>query len=172
MSETVHIPVNKRRLLIQAIFFSLIGVVVFVGAFAMAEQQVTYAYIWQSAGILAALFAILAAGAKLKKRAEKSAGLIINKQGFTDNSSDIGVGEVLWKSVKKIDREQCKKYDLLIVDVKKNEHFLNNAKNSAVKRLLQQNIHRYDTPVVIDPVYLSSDLDTVLGEIEGYYKVS
>lgn len=170
MSDSVHIPLNKRRLTIQIALFVVAGLGGMIGFFALAESTSLNPLIWQAMGVALCFFAIIAAGSKAKKRSDKNGGLIINKDGITDNSSDLSLGFIPWKSIQQIDEELCLKNEYLIIGVRKPGEFVKKAKNSAIKRLLEQNIRNFDTPVVIEPNTLKASLEELLDIIKDKRK--
>lgn len=158
MEETVHIPVNKMKLLFHTVIFSGIGIALLIGCFSLAESSEMSPIIWQGAGILLCLIAVLAAGAKAKKRADKSAGIIFSTEGMTDNSSDFGLGLIRWKDIKGLNADLSLQSKLLIVEIKNQSEYLKRGKNSAVKRLLDQNVRKFGTPIVIEVGNLDCDI--------------
>ncbi|MEX1002633.1 MAG: STM3941 family protein [Crocinitomicaceae bacterium] len=171
MSQEIHISVNKRRLLIQAIVFTILAFSVLFGFFVLAEKYDSWGYVWKTLGVVIALFTLIAAGAKLKKRSEREAGLTISKEGIRDASSELSLGMISWGDIQQIDREESLKNDLLIIRVKKNQAYLKKAKNQAIERLLKQNIDQFGTPVVVDPVSLSLKLEEIIAHIDSFESV-
>ncbi|MCB9223036.1 MAG: STM3941 family protein [Crocinitomicaceae bacterium] len=171
MSEEIFISINSKKLLFQTIFITIFGFAGLIIGFGMAENtDLLEPWIWQTAGVVICLFSIIAAGAKMKKRSDSSAGVYLNKEGINDLSSDISLGLIKWRDIANIDEEQCRTERMLIIQVKDEVTYRKKAKNSAIGRLLDQNIRRYGTPVVIDPSYLKVTneelLETALGELK------
>ena len=161
MAERTHIPMNKRRLLIQIILLSAIGLLSFLGSFAIADSIGINPLIAKSIGVVVLIFSIITAGQKVKKRNEEEGGLLIDKAGITDHSSDIGIGLIKWSDIIGIDEEASQRAELIILKVKKQQDYIKKAKNKAVERLLAQNTRKFDTPVVIDTRYLMGTFDEV-----------
>ncbi|OIQ35199.1 MAG: hypothetical protein BM555_04150 [Crocinitomix sp. MedPE-SWsnd] len=169
MSAEIVIPIKKSKLRIQAIIYSVLAIVVFLITFGYAEKQdFITPIVFQGIGVIIPLFFVIAAGAKAKKMNDGSAGLIINRTGINDSSSHIGLGQIKWSDIVEIKEEESVRTGLLLIVVKKNEKFLRQAKNSAISRLLRQNIRMYDTPVAIDPSYLDGSLKKIIQEINDY----
>jgi hypothetical protein len=162
MSEEIHIMINRSRLLFQLILFTVLGISVLIGAFAVANISSINPLIWKIGGSVAGFFFIVAAGSKAKKRADKNAGIRITKEGMIDQSSDLSLGLIKWSDISSIDKEASLEAQLLIVRVKKNNAYLKKAKNSAIERLLKQNIRKFDTPVVIEAGYLECSLEELI----------
>jgi hypothetical protein len=171
MAEDVFIAVNRRKLLIQAIFISLLGIVALMAGLGLAETtEFIEPWIWQGIGVLICLLALVGAGSKMRRRSDSSAGLTIGKEGIDDQSSDLSLGIIKWGDIKEIDREQCLKERMFILIVRKENDYKKRAKNSAITRLLEQNIRRYGTPVVIDPSYLEISLEELLDQSIEHFK--
>ena len=169
MSEEIIIAVNKKKLRLQAIAYSVLAIVTFLISFGYAEKQDWITpIVFQGFGVIIPLFCVIAAGAKAKKINDTSAGLIINKTGIKDESSAIGLGQIKWSEIVELKEEQSLRTGLLLIDVKKPEKFLRQAKNSAIARLLRQNIRLYDTPVAIDTSYLNKSLKEVIASINEF----
>jgi hypothetical protein len=162
MSNEIHISINRGRLLFQTILFSFLGVGALLCCFSLAEVGLINPIIWQGLGAVLCLVLIVTAGSKAKKRADKNAGITITKEGIHDKSSAISLGLIRWSDIKEIDKEVSLKSKLLVVRVKKNSVYLKKANNSAIERLLRQNIRNFDTPVVIESKYLESSLEELL----------
>ena len=169
MSSEIVIGLNKKKMRLQAIAYSVLAIVIFLMSFGFAEKQdLITPIVFQGFGVVIPLFCIIAAGAKAKKMNDGSSGLIINKSGIKDDSSHIAIGQIKWGDIEEIKEEESLRTGLLLISVKKNEKFLRQAKNSAITRLLRQNIRMYDTPVAIDPSYLDVSLTEVISKINEY----
>lgn len=166
MRKEIHIPLNRKRLLIQVVVFSLLGIGALIGAFGLVEQFGWNGIVVKGTGIVICVFCVVTAGAKAKQRADKNAGLWLTKEGLNDASSDISVGLIKWSDIIGVDEEESRQCNLLIVKVRKEEKYISKAKNSAVERLLRQNMRKFDTPIVIDPKYLMSDIEELIEQLK------
>ncbi|UKN01662.1 hypothetical protein K6119_18220 [Paracrocinitomix mangrovi] len=170
MSEDLHIPVNKKRLTLQMIAFSVIGIVILIVCFGLGESMKNVEWVWKGAGIVACLLAVVAAGAKARLRFDPKAGLRIDAEGIHDYTSDIGVGLVKWKDIKDIDIDMSLHLDMLIVMVKNESDIVHHAKNKAIERLLKQNIQQFKTPVVIEIKQLDCTTEELIEVIDKRLK--
>ena len=162
MAEDVHIPVNRFKLMMQTALFSGLGITALLVSFYLADNTSVNPLIWQIPGGVLCFFGILAAAAKAKKRTDKVAGVSFTNEGILDTSSDISFGLIKWKDIISIDEESSLKNGLLIIQVRRQEQYVQNAKNSAIGRLLQQNIRKFGTPVVIDASILTSSIKELI----------
>lgn len=171
MSEPVFIGLNKRKLKIQVLIYSLLALLSFLFCFGAAENQdFIPPIIFQASGVVLLLLFVLVAGAKGKKISDPESGLLIDKQGVHDKTSDIALGLIKWKDIVEVKAEESLKTGLLLIMVKKNEDYVKKAKNNAIGSLLRQNVRLYDTPVAIDPSYLKADLADMLKAITDFKK--
>ncbi len=169
MNEPIFIGSNKSKLRFQTAVYTIIAVVAFILLFGYAERQEWVPpIVFQGLGVVLGGLCVLAAAAKAKRIKDPNAGLLIDKQGIHDLSSDIGLGLIKWKDITEYKVEQSKKTGLILIGVKKNEVFLRNAQNPAIARLLKQNIRLYDTPVAIDPSYLDASIQEVFERIDEF----
>ncbi|MFT4602538.1 MAG: hypothetical protein ACI857_002724 [Arenicella sp.] len=169
MSAEIVIGVNKNKLRAQAITYSVLAILIFLFTFGYAGKQDWISpLVFQGIGVVIPLFCIIAAGAKAKKMNDGASGLIINKTGIKDESSHIGLGQIKWSDIEEIKEEQSLRTGLLLISVYKDEKFLRQAKNSAITRLLRQNIRMYKTPVAIDTSYLDASLKEVIAKINAF----
>jgi hypothetical protein len=163
MKAEVYIGVNRKKLLLQTILFTIMSLVGLLAGFGLAENaKFLEPWIWKAIGIVVCLFALLAAGAKMKRRSDSAAGITFSKEGINDTSSEISLGMVKWRDITTIDKSACLKNGLLIIEVKNGGEYRKRAKNSAIGRLLDQNVRKFGTPVVIDASYLDATLDSLI----------
>ena len=159
--------INRRKLKFQIVGYMSVAVLVFLSFFAWAKNQETIPPILlQASGMIGAMFLVIAAGAKGKKLNDTSAGLEVSQDGINDSTSEIGIGRVRWSDIKGVLVEESKRTGLLLIDVEKHEKYFRNAKNSAIERLLKQNVRLHGTPVVIDVSYLQAEMDEIIDAID------
>ena len=80
---------------------------------------------------------------------DKKPGLIIDAEGFTDNSSGASAGKVLWKDVKEISVQEVMNQKFIMLKMKNPELYLQREKNPIKKRMMELNYKLYQTPVNI-----------------------
>ncbi|MBD3638860.1 MAG: hypothetical protein HUJ25_16020 [Crocinitomicaceae bacterium] len=170
MIEEVHIPLNRSKLLVQIVVLSILGIGALVTAFGLSDQMPGSPLILKGFGIVTCLFCLVAAGSIAKKRADKQAGVTINKEGILDTSSSISIGLIKWKDVTSVDKDESMAAGLLIIHVKNQNEYLKKAKNSAIERLLKQNLRKFDTPVVIEAKYLDCSLEELIDTVIERYR--
>lgn len=152
MSEQVKIPLNKQRIKNIALGLGILAILILMLSWWISENQDWVdPLVFQVAGLVIAVILILTGANASKKIKSTTAGLVFDENGITDNSSSISLGLIKWKDIIEIKAEEDR---LLLIVVKKPEAYINQASNSAIKRLLSHNLTHYKTPVVIDSKYL------------------
>jgi len=170
--EDIFIAVNRKKMISMTILYGLIGLVAFLGLYyfgeglkdALGKVGTT---IFKTLAVIVLVVFIVVAGSYGKKIKDKTAGLKIDRNGITDETSSISVGMVKWKQVKKIEFLKSLTSTSILIHVKKPETFLKEAKNKAVARLLNQNVAIYKTPIVINASVLTSDVKSLTEVLRG-----
>lgn len=151
MKSEIFIPLNRKKMMLRAILYFIGGAVAFAsiyyGGAALSFMNPTVTKVLSV--LFFGFFAVV--GATLLKNAQnKKAGLYINHKGVDDQTTNIGLGIIPWKSISSVTyRKEGSKTKMLIM-VNSPEKIIDNAMNKAVKRLLEKNVEDYRTPVVID----------------------
>ncbi len=171
MSQEVFIGVNKKKLRMQATIFGVFAILSIILFWGLGDNQdYVSPTVFKAIGSGFTVIFILTGAAKAKKLKDKSAGLLINNKGITDTSSDISIGQIFWKDVIEVDRASSLKHQLLLINVKNENNYVKNAKNTAISRLLRQNIRLYKTPVAINSSNLELSLEEILDIINDFKK--
>jgi hypothetical protein len=159
-------PINKKRSIIQTIIYSLIAVSVLLLFYYFGEyQEMVSETIFKGIGLVFFLFFAIVASTFAKHLKKGEAGLTLDNKGLTDQTSTISLGLIKWKDISGIETTQRKE---LIIRVKNPDYYVKQAKNSAVRRLLEQNISLYQTPIIIKWSALLIGQDDLQAECEAY----
>lgn len=116
------------------------------------------------------LFFAVVAGTFAKSVKNKDAGLHISNKGINDESSSISYGLIPWKDIDDISKFKSASAKYMLIHVKKHKKYLDAAKNNAIRRLLNQNITHYKTPVVINVATLKTNMDELERQLNTFYK--
>ena len=84
-----------------------------------------------------------------RKFFDTSPGLIIDHQGITDNSGALAAGFILWSDIDNISRFQVQKQDLLLIQVKNPEYYIQRQTHALKRKAMAINNKMYGSPVVI-----------------------
>jgi len=169
MKKEQFIPVDRKKMILMTVLYAVLGIGAFLVTYYLGENQD-----WVSPGIfkflsvVVLLFFIIVAGSFAKNVKQKTAGLTINYSGLDDQSNSISIGEVKWKDVTGIAKVSTPSAKYILLTVKKPQKFIDNAKNGAIKRLLNQNMTLYKTPVVINASILQISLEELEAELIKY----
>ena len=103
----------------------------------------------------------------VRKLFDSSPGLVLNRQGLTDNSSGISVGFVPWSEVSRIEEHQIQKQKFISIFVDNPERYVN-AGNVLQRKARQANLKMCGTPISISSKALKIRYNELYSAIEGY----
>ncbi|GAE66950.1 hypothetical protein CIN01S_22_00050 [Chryseobacterium indologenes NBRC 14944] len=110
------------------------------------------------AGILAILFAVLCLSILIKNFFNRSFNLVIDKKGINDNSSFAGVGMILWEDIVSIKKTTVFSTKFLLIEVKNPDKYIR-VDSKLKKRILENNLRTYGTPIAISANTLAFNFD-------------
>lgn len=167
MSEEIFIPINRKRMLFMTILYSILGLGAFLTVYYLGENQEWLSpTVFKVASVVILFFFMVVAGTFAKNLRNKSAGVLINKSGIEDNTSSIAMGLIKWGDITEISVEKKAMSNQLLIQIKKPKKYIEKAPNSAVKRLLSNNLANYGTPAIIDLSILdkkAGDMEEIIG---------
>jgi hypothetical protein len=169
MSTSIFIPVNRKKMMFMTILYAVLGVIVFMAVYLVGQDQN-----WMNPTIFTVisfaflLFFLVVSGTFARYIKSETAGLSISQIGIEDKSSSISFGLIKWQEIVAISSHSTVSSKLLIVKVKKPAKIVEGAKNAAIKRLLNQNLSVYKTPVVINVNVLSTNLAELMEHINRH----
>ena len=168
--DEVFIGLNRRKLRTFTIIYGALALIGLLSFFWIAEHQIMLSPLFfQIAGVVWVIFFAIVAGTFLKRLNDPEAGIFLNATGITDRSSSIAVGQVSWKQVVTIERKS-KSSKHLLIQVKGKEAILKSAKNGAVRRLMEQNVRLYNTPVVLDGGVLNCNFNELEKQVTIFFE--
>lgn len=168
-TNSIHIGINRKRLKLVGVGYGIAVIFIFCGFYFISTKLEGN---WATAikvigGIMSVFFGVTGLSA-VRLLNDKNAGIIIDEHGILDQSTSISSGLIGWKSIS--DLEANAKEKMILVKVKKPDDFIKNAKNRAIKQLLQRNLAIYKTPVVIESNYLNCSFDELQTTLETQFK--
>jgi len=172
MINRTEIQLSKIKLLM-----ALIGSTIFVGLgvlFVMKPAVInpnneTYAFI---TGIASLLFFGGCLIYIAKKMFDSKAGLVIDENGISDNSSGVSVGLINWEDISGISTSEIMLSKFILIETTNPDKYINRAKNSISKLAMKFNNKKYGTPLSISSNSLEIDHHELLDKIEsGYQKM-
>ncbi len=169
MADEVFIPINRKKMIIMTVVYSILGIGAFLVTFYLGESQDWVSpTVFKVASVIVLLFFMVLAGTFAKNVKSAAAGLTINRKGINDQANSISSGLIYWKDIKGISKIKTPSSQYILVMVKKPQKYIENAKNNAIKRLLNHNLANYKTPIVINVTALQTNLDELEGIIAEY----
>ena len=168
-TNSIHIGINRKRLKLVGVGYGIAAIFIFCGFYFISTKLEGN---WATAmkvigGIMSVFFGVTGLSA-VRPLNDKNAGILIDEQGILDQSTSISSGQINWKSIADIESNQKEK--MILIKVKKPDDFIKNAKNRAIKQLLQRNLAIYKTPVVIESNYLNCSFDELQTTLESQFK--
>lgn len=160
--EQIEIPLSKTKMMLT--FF---GSLLFVGLglwFLINPPKSTHWLFGNPtvifiAGIASVLFFGLVAVTIFRKFSDKKPGLIINKQGITDNSSGVSAGLIPWTDIQEITISQVMNQKFLMFIVRNPEFYLDKVTNPLKRNAMKMNYKTYGSPISISANALQTNFD-------------
>ncbi len=160
--EQIEIPLSKTKLMMT--FF---GSLLFVGLglWFLINPPKSNHWLFGNptvifiAGIASVLFFGLVAVTIFRKFSDKKPGLIINKQGITDNSSGVSAGLIPWTDIQEITISQVMNQKFLMFIVRNPEFYLDKVTNPLKRNAMKMNYKTYGSPISISANALQTNFD-------------
>jgi len=168
-SNSIHIGINRKRLKLVGIGYAIAALFIFCGFYYISTRfEGNWSNAMKIIGGIIAVFSGVTGLSAVKPLNDKNAGITIDENGILDQSTSISSGLISWKSISNL--ESNSKEKMILIKVKKPDDFTKNAKNRAIKQLLQRNLAIYKTPVVIESNYLNCSFDELQTTLETQFK--
>lgn len=167
----VFIPVNRRKMVLMTIIYGSLGLLAclltyYIGAY----QSIVSHTVFKVASVIVLAFFAVVAGTFAKNIKNDNAGVEISTKGINDHSSSISPGMISWKEIESIGTAKNLVTSYMLIHVKHPQEIIKKAKNKAVKRLLEQNMTIYKTPVVVNIGSLSTSLSEIESSVDQFYQ--
>ncbi len=165
MENKIEIPLSKNKIILLAIgsfLFVVAGIWLFTNSTEFQSHSIRLMrnpIVIKSVGIIASLFFGATGIYGIKKLFDKKVGLIIDKNGITDNSNASSIGLIEWNDISKIKTEQVMSTKFLLIGVKNPEKYIGKAKSGMKSRLMKANMKMYGTPLSITSNTLKYDFN-------------
>ncbi len=166
--QRVEILINRQKFILRGGLFSilaLIGVWLFL-SYAHSQTFMTPWVMQLGAAILTFIFGILATN-DLQKGLGNPVGLVITPEGFIDHASNLGIGLIRWKDIKRIWVNEELSEETILIELKKPDSLNKKTVNPLQKNLMNTNIKLHGTPIVIQTTHLMIHPVQLFTELEG-----
>ncbi|MCG7280138.1 hypothetical protein MHJ94_02380 [Chryseobacterium taklimakanense] len=162
LTEQIEIPLSKTKMTMT--FF---GSLAFVGLglwFLINPPKSNYWLIGNPtlifiAGLASVLFFGLVAITIFRKFSDKKPGLVISRQGITDNSSGVSAGLIPWKDIQEIKVSQMMSQKFLMFIVSNPQDYLDKVTNPLKRNAMKMNYKTYGSPISISSNALQTNFD-------------
>ena len=174
--KQIEIPLSKQKRLL-----TLLGSIVFVGLgiwFLINPPRISNPIFGNptlifTVGLASILFFGLVAVTIFRKFSDKKPGLIINRQGITDNSSGVSAGLIPWTDIQEIKISQVMSQKFLMFIVSNPQDYLDRVTNPLKRNAMKMNHKTYGSPISISSNALRinfNELQNLLVEKMNEYK--
>ncbi len=174
--EQIEIPLSKQKMLL-----TLLGSIVFVGLgiwFLVNPPRISNPIFGNPTlifiiGLASILFFGLVAVTILRKFSDKKPGLIISRQGITDNSSGVSAGLIPWTDIQEIKISQVMSQKFLMFIVSNPQDYIDKVTNPLKRNAMKMNYKTYGSPISISSNALRTnfnELQKILVEKMNEYK--
>ena len=170
MKKEIEIQLSKSNLLLLAIGatgFVVMGILFAIKPSNFQPHQQT---LITTLGIVSILFFGACLLFMVKKLFDNKAGLMIDENGITDNSSGTSVGLIEWEDITNIKTSQVGFAKFILIETTNPEKYISKAKNSISKKGMRANHKTYGTPLSISSNTLQIKFDELLKVILQAYK--
>ena len=173
MNEEIKIPLSKNKivlLLLGALIFVFLGVWFTIDHDKFVTRIFRNPTFIRIAGIVSIGFFGLCTAFIFKKIFDKKYGLIIDKNGITDNSNATSVGLIKWTNIIgfRVVQEFSQKF--IMIDVSNPEYYIELKKNRIGKMAMKANYKKYGSPISITANSLKMDFTELNSLIEKQYE--
>lgn len=150
--DKIEIPLSKKKLALL-----LLGSLAFVACgtwFVVRPPAIDHpvfgnpAFIF-IAGILSILFFGSCAVLIIRKLPDQRAGLILDADGFTDNSSGVAAGFVPWSDVETFSVTEVQRQKIILVHIKNSDSYISRQESILKQKAMKLNQKYYGTPLSI-----------------------
>jgi hypothetical protein len=157
----VEILLSKTKillLLLGSAAFVILGVMLIIAPHTFISHGFKSALIISLAGITSVIFFGLALIYGFRKLFDKTMGLTIDGNGITDNTNASSVGLINWKDITEIKTARVMSTRFLLIYTTNPGIYLDKSKGLK-KKLMQNNMRTYGTPLSINSNTLKYDFD-------------
>ncbi|WP_447950964.1 STM3941 family protein [Chryseobacterium koreense] len=172
----IEIPLSKQKMIL-----TLLGSIVFVGLgiwFLINPPKISNPFFGNPTlifivGLASILFFGLVAITIFRKFSDKQPGLVISRQGITDNSSGVSAGLIPWTDIQEIKVSQVMSQKFLMFIVSNPQDYLDKVTNPIKRNAMKMNYKTYGSPISISSNALQTnfdDLEKLLVEKMNEYK--
>jgi hypothetical protein len=175
MNENVEIPLSKNKIILLslgALIFVLLGFWLAIDPenFKVSVFRYRSTELIRVVGIISIVFFGVCSFFIFKKVFDKKFGLIIDKNGITDNSNATSIGLVKWTDIIGIRVLEVVNQKFVMIDVSNPEYYIDLKKNRFGKMAMKANYTKYGSPISITANSLKADFKELKEIIEKQFE--
>ncbi len=175
MNEEIKIPLSKNKIMLLflgALIFVFLGVWLAIDPenFKVSIFRYRSLELIRIIGIISVAFFGVCSFFIFKKVFDEKYGLIIDKNGITDNSNATSIGLVKWTDIIGIRVLEVVNQKFILIDVSNPEDYLGLKKNGIGKMAMKANYNKYGSPISITANSLKADFEVIREIIEKQYE--
>ncbi len=167
--NSIEIPLSKKKIML-----GIIGSLAFVaiGVWFLVSPPQTSNPFWSNPqmlgflGVASILFFGLCFVVFLNKIRQTQVGLVLDKEGITDNSSGVSAGKIPWKDITHLEVLQIHRQRMILIYVQQPQAYIDRQSNALKRMLMNANYQSYGTPISISTTALAISFD----ELEDYLR--
>jgi len=99
---------------------------------------------------------------------DKQPGMILDNEGFIDNTSGVNTGKVKWKDITEIFIKEALDQRFIMLKVKDPNVYMQREKNPLKIRIMNMNNSLYETPINISPKGLKISFEALLRKLKEH----
>jgi hypothetical protein len=175
MNENIEIPLSKNKIILLslgALIFVILGFWLAIDPenFKVSVFRYRSPELIRVVGIISIVFFGVCSFFIFKKVFDKKFGLIIDKNGITDNSNATSIGLVKWTDIIGIRVLEVVNQKFIMIDVSNPEYYIDLKKNRIGKMAMKANYKKYGSPISITANSLKANFKEVWEIIEKQYE--
>ena len=171
-TSSIEIPLSKTKLtwlLLGSAIFIAIGILLLVNPSPLDPSEFCSPALARIIGLSAVAFFGLAGFFILKKRMDKTPGLILTEEGVFDNSSAVSVGFIPWSDVVEIAETRVLNQLFINLVVKNPQEYIDKQTSLFKRKALHVNYNSYGTVIGISANSLKIDYPALLDLVNKKY---
>lgn len=169
MPNQLIIPKNKAKstkYFIGALILCILGIlcITMPGWFIRSDNPTVIKVVGYILVVLFGAFTLLYS----QKVFDKNPGMLLDEEGFVDNTSGVNTGKVLWKDVTNIFVKEGMGQQFIMLKVKNPDFYIDREKNPLKVRIMDMNKRLYETPINISAKGLKISFDDLLTKLREH----
>lgn len=168
MISKMEIPLSKSKLLLYflaCIVFITISILYIITPESFFSPIMKNQLVIRLTGIVGVVILIPCTGVIIKKKLDKTPGLIIDENGIINNTNAIRQGLIEWRDIINVSQRVVQYNKFMLIHVKKPDKYIMREKNLFFRWLSRMNNRMYGTPITITHASIKinfDDLETLI----------